>query len=104
MLKTIASALISGALASAATFTGTITDDMCGKEGHAGMKMGTDEKCITSCVKGMNAKYALTDGTNVYVLSDQKTPAKFAAQKVTVTGTLDEKTRIIKVEKIETAK
>ena len=104
MLKTIASALISGALASAATFTGMITDDMCGKAGHAHMKMASDEKCITECVKGMNAKYALTDGTNVYVLSDQKTPAKFAAQKVTVTGTLDEKTRIIKVEKIETAK
>jgi hypothetical protein len=77
---------------------------MCGKGGHAGMKMGSDEKCIISCVKGMNAKYALTDGTNVYILSDQKTPAKFAAKKVTVTGTLDEKSNTIKVEKIEAAK
>jgi hypothetical protein len=104
MLKTIATALISGALACAATFTGTITDDMCGTENHAGMKMGTDEKCVTECVKGMNAKYALNDGANVYVLSDQKTPAKFAAKKVKVTGTLDEKTKILKVEKIEAAK
>jgi hypothetical protein len=104
MLKTIAIALVSAALADAATFTGTITDDMCGKDSHAGMKMGTDEKCITECVKGMNAKYALTDGTNVYILSDQRTPAKFAAKKVTVTGTLDEKTKTIKVEKIEAAK
>lgn len=104
MLKTITIALISAALASAASFTGVITEDMCGKDGHAGMKMGTDEKCITECVKGMNAKYALSDGTNVYILSDQKTPAKFAARKVTVTGTLDEKTKTIKVEKIEAAK
>jgi len=104
MFKTIATALISAALGCAATFTGTITDDMCGKDSHAGMKMGTDEKCVTECVKGMNAKYALNDGQNVYVLSDQKTPAKFAAKKVTVTGTLDEKTKTIKVEKIEAAK
>ena len=85
-------------------FTGVITDDMCGAEKHSGMKMGTDEKCVTECVKGMNAKYALYDGTNVYVLSDQKAPAKFAAKKVTVTGTLDEKTKTIQVERIEAAR
>jgi len=108
MIKTIATALISTALLCAAPaaekFTGTITDDMCGAENHAGMKMGTDEKCVTECVKGMNAKYALNDGKDIYVLSDQKTPAKFAAKKVTVTGTLDAKTKTIKVEKIEAAK
>ena len=107
MLKPIAIALISAVLLSGAPasqkFTGTITDDMCGKEGHAGMKMGTDEKCVIQCVKGMNAKYVLYDGKEVYVLSDQKTPEKFAAKKVTVTGTLDEKTKTIKVEKIEAA-
>jgi hypothetical protein len=106
MIKTIATVLFSAALACAAsqTFTGTITDDMCGTENHAGMKMGTDAKCVTECVKGMNAKYALNDGKNVYVLSDQKSPAKFAAKKVTVTGTLDEKTKTIKVDKIEAAR
>jgi hypothetical protein len=107
MVKPFATVLISAALLSAAPasqkFTGTITDDMCGKEGHAGMKMGSDEKCVTQCVKGMNAKYALSDGNQVYALSDQKTPEKFAAKKVTVTGTLDEKTKTIKVEKIEAA-
>jgi hypothetical protein len=40
-------------------------------------------------------------GNNVYVLSDQKTPEKFAAQKVKVTGALDEKTKTLKVDKIE---
>jgi hypothetical protein len=87
--------------AAADTFTGTITDDMCVKD-HAGMKMGADAKCVTECVKTMNAKYALYDGANAYVLSDQKSPAKFAGQKVTVTGTLNGKT--LKVEKIASAK
>jgi hypothetical protein len=48
-------------------------------------------------------KYALLVGNNVYVLSDQQTPEKFAGQKVMVTGTLFEKTKILKVDKIEAA-
>ena len=36
-----------------------------------------------------------------YKLSDQQTPEKFAAQKVKVTGTLFEKTGVLKVDKIE---
>ena len=48
-------------------------------------------------------KYALLVGKDVYVLSDQQSPEKFAAQKVTVTGTLFEKTKVIKVDKIEAA-
>ncbi len=107
MTRQIATVLFTAAALFAAPasqkFTGTITDDMCGAEKHSGMKMGTDEKCVTECVKGMSAKYALFDGTNVYVLSDQKTPAKFAAKKVTVTGTLNPQTKTIQVEKIEAA-
>ncbi len=87
--------------ASAATFTGTITDDMCVKD-HASMKMGSDAKCVSECVKTMNAKYALYDGKNAYILSDQKSPAKYAGQKVTVTGTLNGKT--LKVDSIGPAK
>ena len=107
MTKQIAIAVASAALLCAAPaaqkFTGTITEDMCGKEGHSAMKMGPpDSKCVTECVKSMKAKYALYDGKNVYVLSDQKTPEKFAAKKVTVTGTLEGET--IKVDKIEAAK
>ncbi len=92
MLKPLALGLAALTLAFAAdTFTGTITDDMCSNT-HADMKMGSDAKCVTECVKTMNAKYALYDGKNTYVLSDQKSPAKFAGQKVTVTGTLNGKT------------
>jgi hypothetical protein len=37
-------------------------------------------------------------------LSDQRTPEKFAAKKVIVTGTLDAKTKTIQVESITAAK
>jgi hypothetical protein len=108
MKKQIAIAIASAALILAApapqTFTGIITDDMCAKGDHKAMNMGSDPKCVTECIKGMNGKYVLYDGQNSYVLSDQKAPAKFAAQKVTVTGTLDEKTKTIAVSKIEAAK
>lgn len=49
-------------------------------------------------------QYALYDGKNVYILSDQEAPAKFAAQKVKVTGTLNAKTKVIKVESVQPSK
>jgi len=107
MKKTIAIMIASAALTLAAdnqTFTGTITDSMCGDADHKAMKMGNDPKCVTECIKGMGGKYALYDGKTTYILSDQKTPAKFAAKKVTVTGTLDEKTKTITVASIAAAK
>jgi hypothetical protein len=87
------------------TFTGTITDNMCARANHSQMQMGpTDAECVTACVSAHGANYVLYDGTNVYELSDQKTPEKFAAKKVTVTGMLDAKTKTIKVESITAAK
>ena len=87
----------------AGTFTGVITDSMCGVS-HEAMKMGPDADCVKACVKDHNSKYALLVGTQVYKLSDQQTPEKFAAQKVTVVGTLDAKTKAIKVQSIAPAK
>jgi hypothetical protein len=99
----VALVLFAGALmASAApqTFTGVITDTMCGKD-HAMMKVSPDSKCVVECVKGgKNTKYALFDGKNVYVLNDQQTPEQFVGKKVAVTGTLYEKTKILKVDSI----
>ena len=68
--------------------------------------MGPDEKCVRECVKSdpTQWKYALYDGKNVYVLSDQKGADKFAAKKVMVTGTLDEKSKTIQVQSIAAAK
>ena len=86
------------------TFTGTITDNMCAKGGHAQMRMGpTDAECTTACVMAHGARYVLHDGKDVYILSDQKTPEVFAAQKVRVIGMLDAKTRTIQVHSIAAA-
>lgn len=87
------------ALALAETFTGVVTDSMCGAK-HTMMKDQPDDKCVKMCVKG-SSDYALYDGQNVFKLSDQSKPAKFAAQRVRVTGTLDPKTKTIKVNTIE---
>ena len=87
------------------TFVGVITDTMCGAN-HKPMGMTPDDKCVRECVKmdPKSYKYALYDGKNLYTLSDQQTPERFAAQQVRVTGVLYEKTKIIKVEKIEAAR
>ena len=102
-MKTLLTAIAFAALALAAapkSYTGVITDEMCGKD-HAMMNVKPDSKCVADCIKA-GSKYALIVGEQVYGLSDQKMPEKFAAQKVTVTGTLDGKT--IQVKSIAAAK
>jgi hypothetical protein len=80
------------------TFTGVVTDDMCALPGHAHMRMGpTDAACTIACVQTHDAAYVLYDGKTLYTLSDQRTPEKFAGQRVRVTGTLDAKTKTIQV-------
>jgi len=85
---------------SAETFTGVVTETMCGAKPHTMLKGRPDAECVRMCTKGAYV-YALSDGTNVRKLSDQKTPAKYAAQKVKVTGVFDEKSKTIKVTAIE---
>ena len=96
---------LSAAQAKPQTFSGLITDNMCAKGDHSQMQMGpTDADCVKACVAAHGATYVLYDGRNVYELSDQQTPEKFAAKKVTVTGTLDAKTKTIKVVSIVASK
>jgi len=100
----LAVAALSAAPASQ-TFTGIVTDDMCGNANHSNMRMGpTDAECTLACISAHGATYVLYDGKTEYTLSDQRTPAAFAGQKVTVTGTLDAKTKTIHVESIRVAK
>ena len=104
-MKKLALLLIGGALLGSAagpqTFNGVITDAMCGKD-HSMMGVKPDSKCVTECVKA-GSKYALYDGSNVYILSDQKKPEPFAGQKVKITGTLDAATKTINVDSIAAA-
>jgi hypothetical protein len=87
------------------TFTGTITDSECANADHSHMRMGsTDAECTVGCVDAHGATYVLYDGKDAFTLSDQKTAEKFAAQKVKVVGTLDVKTKTIRVDSIAAAK
>jgi hypothetical protein len=83
------------------TFTGVIADSECAQGNHATMRMGpTDAACVKACVEAHGASYVLYDGTRPYALSDQRAPQAFAGAKVTVTGTLDDERRTIRVESI----
>ena len=60
------------------TYTGVITDTMCGAD-HTHMGVAPNEKCVRECVKSGNGKwkYALLGADKkMYVLSDQQTPEK----------------------------
>jgi hypothetical protein len=104
MKSPIVSLLAVAALSSAQsqrTFTGVITDSMCANGDHSRMKMGSnDAECTIACVQAHGAQYVLYDGKESYTLSDQQKPEKFAGKKVTVTGTLDAKTKTIKLDSI----
>jgi hypothetical protein len=45
-----------------------------------------DAECTIACVAAHGALYVLYNGKDVYTLTDQQTPEKFAGKKVTVTG------------------
>jgi hypothetical protein len=109
IMKQLSSTLLALAALSAApakqTFTGIITDSMCSTGNHARMRMGpTDAECTVACISAHGATYVLSDGKNVYELSDQRTPERFAGQKVRITGTVDAKTKTITVDSIAAAK
>jgi hypothetical protein len=105
-MKTIATFLMGASLmfgaAAKQTLTGVITDTMCGAD-HKQMGVSPDAKCVRECVKA-GSKYALLVGSDVYTLSDQQAPDKYAGGKVNVTGTVDVKAKTIAVDKIEPAK
>jgi len=69
------------------SWTGVITNDMCGaKDATAAKAEGTSK-----CVKSHGAKYALYNGADkkVYILEPQDKADGHAGHDVTVKGTLD---------------
>jgi hypothetical protein len=88
-LFVIAGLAVSSAYAAKAkTFTGTVSDSMCGAKHEMA---GDDAGCTRTCVS-KGSKYALVVGDKVYTLdtSDKSALAtldKHAGAKVTVTGT-----------------
>jgi len=68
------------------TLTGVVSDAMCGQT-HM-MKDKPDAECLRYCVK-QGTKHALVVGKTVYTLEGHEAELdKYAAQKVTVKGTL----------------
>jgi hypothetical protein len=90
----------------AATWTGTISDSMCGVKHQAGEHEGkkmTDRDCTEACIKG-GAKYVFVSGDKVYKIANQDFAGlkTHAGHKVTVTG--DMKDDSITVARIEMPK
>jgi hypothetical protein len=72
------------AIAQTQTFTGVVSDNMCGKQ-HM-MKHTHPAQCARACVKS-GSDYALVVGDKVYTLKGDKSQIdKFAGEKATVTG------------------
>ena len=99
-LLMIAGLTVTSFAASGKTFTGTVSDAMCGAK-----HMGDAASCTRACVaKGSN--YALVVGDKVYTLQASDKAAldtldKQAGAKVTVTGT--EKDSTITVSSVKAA-
>ena len=97
--------------ANAATFKGEIMDSPCAAMGSHDKGFGmtnttTAKDCTLACVKMMNGKFMLFNGAEktAYELDDQAKGREFAGEKVTISGTYDKKTKILKVAKIEASK
>ncbi len=71
------------------TFTGTVSDSMCGAKHQM---PGDDAGCTRACVS-KGSKYALVVGDKVYTLENDKTALetldKQAGAQATVTGTVN---------------
>lgn len=74
-----------GLLGADQSWTGTISDSMCGAS-HGSTPA---KQCTTGCVK-KGAKYVIVVGDKVYGISNQTAPglAKYAGDSVKVTGTM----------------
>jgi hypothetical protein len=82
------------------TFTGVVSDNMCGKQHMAKDKSAA--QCTRECVKA-GSDYALVVGDKVYTLKGDKSAIdKYAGEKATVKGT--EKDETITVSSISSGK
>lgn len=85
------------------TIVGYIGDSQCGLE-HP-MNMGDAKACTLKCVEG-GGKFVLADRENkiVYAVDadSQEKVREYAGQQVKVSGTVNAKTKTIKITKIET--
>ena len=112
MAAGIALTAAAGPAASEKIFSGEIADSQCALNVHSlsqshremmGIKpeIKTDAECVRFCVKERGGRYMLQTKTKVYKLDDQGLAAEWAGQRVKLVGTLDPKTNVIAVERME---
>ena len=82
LLLAIAGLSLAGAVQK--TFIGVIHDNRC-----------VGPNCARQCPVTKDPKYTLQSGDEAWVLSDQKTPAKYTGKKVVVTGTLGPRNTLV---------
>jgi hypothetical protein len=63
------------------SWTGTVSDDMCGNTKH-------DMACVEKCVAGGHAKYILVSKDKIYTLQPQDRFKGLGGKQVKVTGSL----------------
>lgn len=97
-----------------ATFRGQIADTQCAMNihsltrSHAEMLKakatgGTEGSCATYCVRYLGGDFVLSSKGEVYRIDNQEKVRLFAGQKVKITGTLEPKTKTIRLVEIEAA-
>jgi hypothetical protein len=93
-------------------YRGEIADSQCALNVHSLTRShqemlkskamgGTSLSCILYCTKYLGGDLVLTSKKHVYHLDRQDLAEKFMGQKVKISGTLDTKTNIIHVDKME---
>lgn len=96
------------AVAASSTWTGEISDSMCGKD-HSMMAGGgkppNAKECTLECVKAGSKFVFITQG-KVYEISNQDLPAlkTFAGNKVRLSGEMQSDGKSIKANKLEAVK
>ena len=96
-------------------FHGEITDSQCAFNVHSLTRShqemlksksmgGTPKECALYCIHRLGGNLVLASKTDVYHLDKQIEAMDFVGEKVKVTGTLDAKTKMIHVVRIELEK
>jgi hypothetical protein len=113
-IAALALALLTGASHDyARTFRGDIADSQCALNVHSLTRShqemmkttavgGSVTACAQYCIKYLGGDFVLSSQKKVYRLDNQGEAAKFAGQKVKLTGTLNPKGDTLHVVKIET--
>jgi hypothetical protein len=104
--------LANGATEAPDVFFGEIADSQCALNVHSLTRShqemlksksmgGTSASCATYCIKYLGGDFVLAAKKDVYRLDDQERAAKFAGEKVKVTGVLQSKKGTIHIVSIE---